>query len=1018
MLIMGWMTAVAATVRDALGLPRPFVLDLSPVQTFDDTPRPVADVIAAMMSGTGRISRDQALTVSSVQRARNELCSIACLPLRQYRGNDVIPSPLLRQIDPDVANVVVLAATVEDLVFEGVAWWRVTARDTRGWPVAARHLPVTSVSLDPPSGASPATLPSGIDPGSPASKVVWIDGVQTAASEVIRFDSPNPGLLKVNSPAIREAVALRKLSTTYANNPRPLEVLTPKNDPTVDPVDDDDVPVILANWAAYRRASSTAWLPENVEREDVSPSVHDLQLVQLKQQVALEIANGTGLDPEDLGVSTTSRTYFNATDRRVSKIQESRMPMMKAITDRLSMGDVTPYGNEVRFDLTDYLTADPAEEAKYWKELIAMGVADPAEARTAMGLSGRPPAKPKPAPAPAPDTTAVPAASALPAALTAAAPIIASFDGPPAMTFAGGDFATAVPAAKVDVESRTITGLALPYNAIARKYGMAYRFLPGSLEYGDVSRVKHLKDHYQPVGKALSLDDTPAGLSAKLSVGKGADRDALLADAADGIYDGLSVGVDFSLYADALFNEEDQVWDVHRATLREISTTPMPAFDDARVTKVAASQTGGTMHCQHCGQPHAPGIACATFAAQVGRATQAALLPTGGPAPEPAANPAGFTPEQMTEFARTLGDALNQHAQVAAGPTVVDPTRGAPAQVTEPAPYRLTADGTLRPGSHDFSTDLVAASKGDVAAADRANAWVAEQFDVDKADVAALNPNRQRPDLYVDQRDYRYPVWQAINKGTLPDSTPFVFPKFNSASGLVAAHTEGTEPTPGTFTATTQTVTPGAVSGKVEITRESWDQGGNPQMSGLIWRQMTKAWFEALEARAVALLDAASPTALATFTAGGGTNKATLVAELTAGLAALQFVRGGFSMDNAFFQIDLYKDLIAAKDTSGRPFFPALGPQNTYGTVGNRFGSIEVAPGVVGLPAWALAATGSVAASSYLFDSDSVHGWATAPQRLQFEYRVAYVDVAIWGYAATAISDINGVREITYDPVA
>ncbi len=1003
MLIMGWITAMAATVRDALGLPRPIVLDLPAEHVFDDTPRPVADVVAAMMSGAGRISRDQALTVPAVQRARNELCSIACLPIRQYRGNDIVPSALLRQIDPDTPNVVVLAATVEDLVFEGVAWWKVTARDARGWPVAARHLPVTSVSLDPPAGSSPAVLPSGIDPGSPAAKVVWVDGVSVGASEVIRFDSPNPGLLKVNSPAIREAVALRKLSTTYANNPRPLEVLSAKDDPTVDPVEDDDVPVILANWAAYRRASSTAWLPENVTREDVSPSVHDLQLVQLKQQVALEIANGTGLDPEDLGVSTTSRTYFNATDRRVSKIQESRQPMMKAITDRLSMGDITPLGNEVRFDLTDYLTADPAEEAKYWKELIAMGVADAAEARTALGLSGRPPAKPKPAAAPAP--------AAEPTAATNTG-LSARFDAPAAMTFAGADFAAAVPAAKVDVESRTITGLALPYNAIARKYGMAYRFLPGSLEYGDVSRVKHLKDHYEPVGKALSLDDTPAGLTAKLSVGKGEARDQLLADAADGIYDGLSVGVNFSLYEDALYNEEDRVWDVHRATLREISTTPIPAFDDARVTKVAASHTGGTMHCPHCGQPHAPGIACATYAAQN-------TPPTPGQQPTPPGPAAAtLTAEQMQEFARTLGDALNQHQAVNAGPSVVDPTRTGTAQVKEAAPYRLDSRGVLRSGSHDFSTDLVAASKGDVAAADRANAFVQEQFDVDKADVTALNPNRQRPDLYVDQRDYRYPVWDAINKGTLADSTPFVLPKFNSASGLVATHTEGTEPTPGTFTATTQTVTPGAVSGKVEITREAWDQGGNPQMSGLIWRQMNKAWYEALEARAIALLDAASPTALATFTAGGGTDKQTLVAELTAGLAGLQFARGGFSMDNMFAQIDLYKDLIAAKDDNGRPIYPALGPSNANGTAGNRFGSIEVAPGVVAYPSWALAASGTVAASSYLFDSDSVHGWATAPQRLQFEYRVAYIDVALFGYAATAITDITGVREISYDPAA
>jgi hypothetical protein len=40
------------------------------------------------------------------------------------------------------------------------------------------------------------------------------------------------------------------------------------------------------------------------------------------------------------------------------------------------------------------------------------------------------------------------------------------------------------------------------------------------------------------------------------------------------------------------------------------------------------------------------------------------------------------------------------------------------------------------------------------------------------------------------------------------------------------------------------------VSGKVEITREAFDQGGNPQMSGLIWRQMTRGYYEALEAYA------------------------------------------------------------------------------------------------------------------------------------------------------------------------
>jgi hypothetical protein len=61
-----------------------------------------------------------------------------------------------------------------------------------------------------------------------------------------------------------------------------------------------------------------------------------------------------------------------------------------------------------------------------------------------------------------------------------------------------------------------------------------------------------------------------------------------------------------------------------------------------------------------------------------------------------------------------------------------------------------------------------------------------------------------------------------------------------------------------------------------------------------------------------------------------------------------------------------------------------------------------------------------------------VHGWATAPQRLEFpgtaavtaedpvgSYApVAMVDLAIWGYKAFANSDIGGVRQVIYDTVA
>jgi hypothetical protein len=527
------------------------------------------------------------------------------------------------------------------------------------------------------------------------------------------------------------------------------------------------------------------------------------------------------------------------------------------------------------------------------------------------------------------------------------------------MTFAAAEFAAATPATSTDTESRTITGLALPYNATARKFGIAVRFLPGSLEYGDVGRVKHLQDHVTPVGSVLSLEDTDAGLVAKLSVLGGpegspvkAARDQLLHDAAGGLYDGLSVGVDFSYDpedGDVTYNEDTDTYDVQRATLREISSTPyMPAFDDARVTRVAASRTpgGDTVDpCQHCGQRHAPGIACATFAAQL-RTTAPAAPAT--PATPVTPVPRETGPDMAAAFAAFVAAGAGQAPE---GPTPVNPHR-APLEVREASPYRFDRYGNLRAGSHDFSSDLFngwsPAGPGDQAARDRAESFLraafanrdfgnallpesaGEQFAITPANVVNLNYPQNRPDLYVDQLDYQYPLYAGSFKGTLDTVTPFVIPKFSTSSGLVADHVTGTEPTPGAFTATAQTITPSAVSGKVEITREAFDQGGNPQMSGLIWRQMVRGWYEALEAYVQAqLLAAAASIPDITITASSA--DAVLDASLAGNLVPLQYIRGGDRYRIVFTQIDLFTAMVKAKDSTGRRLYPSLGAHERGG---------------------------------------------------------------------------------------
>lgn len=974
-----------------------------PERTFSETvwspaAGPVDWSVTSLGSGL-KVNRTVALSVPTVLRGRNMLCSVSTLPLGLLdASNRPQDNPLFSQFDPNVPNVVHLAMTVEDLVFDAVAWWRVTGRTFDGYPSSVERLEPGRVKIDPAPGAQPNELPSGLDA---RGAVVRVDGIRAEFRDLIRFDSPNPAVLEAGRRAIQRALLLDAAARMYAEDPQAREFFTAADG--IDPDTEEEIEEFLASWRDARKQRSTAYVPSKYERhESGTPSPAELQLAELQKSAGLDIANALGIDPEDLGISTTSRTYANAVDRRRDRINDVLAPYMSAITDRLSMGDVTKRGYRAAFNLDDYMKANPTERWANYKTAKEIGAMDVPEIRDTEGL---PPAASTPAGGETGGTvTALPTDGAV-AASRRRAHAFAETPSEHTFTFdasAGHTFS-------VDAESRTITGLALPYGAVASQYWGKVRFRKGSLQFGEVSRVKHFMDHYRPVGKALDLKDSDGGLTVKLSVAKGQTGDELLQLAADGVYDGLSVGVDFSVNPEDGDVElaDDGVYEVVRADLREVSTTAMPAFDDARVTKVAASRTGGrntSMKCATCQTEHAPNVAC----------------PTTPPAITPPAD-VQFTAEERQKFA-ALATMFGMDPKLPEakpdGPSVVDPTTAGrkTTKVSEAPPYRFDRKGNLTTGTHEFSKDLFALKSPngaqDPAAADRVTEFVRAQFAVATGDVNELNPTTNRPDMYVDQRQFRYPLWDAINKGTLGNITPFTFPKFSSASGLVANHAEGVEPTPGTFVTTNQTVTPTAISGKAEINREVWDQGGNPAISNLIWRKMLQGWYEALEAFAVATLDATTPTAITLPVAG---QDATLVDALSEALALLQFVRGGFSMDNAFTQVDLYKALVAASSTTGEKLLPALNPANRDGTARNRWAGLDV-NGVAFLPAWALAASGIVPASSYLFDSESVWGWASAPQRIDIQYQVKSVEIGIWGYKAAAVTDATGIREIIYDP--
>lgn len=332
-----------------------------------------------------KIDRAAALGVPAVLRGRNLICSISTLPLQLVDAeNRVQKHPLFEQLDHNVPNVTLIAQLAEDLLFDSKAWCRVTEREGR-YPAKIRRYDPNTVSLQPPDGYQAGYLPSG----DAYEGVIWMEGQPVPYQDVIKFDSPNPAFLVAGERAIRRAITLDESADLYATNRRMRGFFTPA-DPNVDPGEDDEIQDALDAFAIARKERLDGYVPAALKYNPIQdPTPAEIQILAQQQRADLAIANALGIDPEDLGINTTSRTYQNATDRRKDRVNDVLAPYMKAITDRLSMPDVTRPGYTARFWLDDYLKADPKTRAEVQSTYEEMGVTDAAEIRELEGLPPR-----------------------------------------------------------------------------------------------------------------------------------------------------------------------------------------------------------------------------------------------------------------------------------------------------------------------------------------------------------------------------------------------------------------------------------------------------------------------------------------------------------------------------------------------------------------------------------------------------------------------------------------------------
>jgi phage portal protein BeeE len=327
------------------------------------------------------VSRETALSIPAVAACRNLVVGTAVqLGVFRYRAGDALdPGWLLTRPDPSTTWPATFGGTVDDLVFTGRAFWRVLERDVEGYPTRCRWHPVRDVTPQATSsGGSYSTLTGYVIAG--VTDVV-------APADVIRFDSPIPGVLDVGGRTLATAIELDDAARRLASVELPAGTLTN----TGAQVSEEDGAAVVASFQAARREGGVAWL-QDVEYKRESINAEDLQLTEARANVATEVARLFNVPVAMIGASPSGNAsallYSNLSQQLAIMYASAVAPHIRTVESTLS--DVLPRGQSVAFDVQTFLRSDPAAAADYATGLLGAGIITAAEARSLLGIPSAP----------------------------------------------------------------------------------------------------------------------------------------------------------------------------------------------------------------------------------------------------------------------------------------------------------------------------------------------------------------------------------------------------------------------------------------------------------------------------------------------------------------------------------------------------------------------------------------------------------------------------------------------------
>lgn len=329
---------------------------------------------------SGYVTRQQAMTVPAVARARNIIAgTIASLPMCTYleATEAELPSrPVIKQPDNSTTRSNMMTWTVDDLMFYGVAYWQILATSMEdGRVTQARRIDPTRVSMR-------------TDQTTQVIQAWTVDGREVpfkGVSSLIVFWGTDEGILNRAGRTIRTAIELEQAALRMAQEPVPQMIL--RNEGMNLPTDQKEA--LLQAFRLARKNRSTAYVEGAISLDVVGFDSAQLQLVEGRQHVAGEIARVMNIPAWFINAESASSTYSNVSAERRSLIDMSLRPIMDAIESRLSQDDITPRGQYVEFELDDFLRGNPTERVDVLVKLLDAGIISIDEARAFEDLSPR-----------------------------------------------------------------------------------------------------------------------------------------------------------------------------------------------------------------------------------------------------------------------------------------------------------------------------------------------------------------------------------------------------------------------------------------------------------------------------------------------------------------------------------------------------------------------------------------------------------------------------------------------------